>query len=213
MSTVHDKVLAFFSQYVHHRYGDGHIIIPAFSDAPGVFLIVSGQVKQYCMSPDGREFLVNIYKPGSLFPLMIVLTNHQNSYFFEAVGQVEVYRAPIHETLEFVKQEPEILFDLLNRLYSGMDGLIKLMTQSVTGTVQTKVVAAILMLATRFGEPRESGVILGQAFTHSDIAMLVGISRESVTRVISSLKRQKLVKVEHRKLIIPNISSLEILLK
>lgn len=209
MSDVQHLLRNFFSQFTQQNFRAGHIIIPAFSTPPGIYYVLQGKVKQYTMTPDGREFIVNIYKPGTFFPMISTMTSQPNSYFFEAIDTTQVYRAPTIETLEFLKNNSEVLFDLLYRLYTGIDGLLKLITQIMAGTVQTKVVAALIMLAKRFGEVEGSGVVVQQVFTHNEVAKLVGVSRESVTRVMSQLKKQGLLEIRKRHLYFPNVNALE----
>jgi CRP/FNR family transcriptional regulator len=45
--------------------------------------------------------------------------------------------------------------------------------------------------------------------THEEMAQRIGASRETVTRLLSSLKRKKLIRIEGATLVIRNRNSLE----
>lgn len=209
MNAVQRQLKTFFSQYPEEQFHKKEIIVSASVIASNVYYLVQGQVKQYSTNPDGREFLVNIYKPGTFFPMVTALTDAPNNYYFEAMGKVRVYKAPVLDTVNFLRTNGEVMFDLLKRLYLGMDGLIKLITQSMTGSVNTKVVSALLMLLNRFGEREGNKGKIVQLFTHNEIAKIVGISRESVTRALSELKENGLIEVKGRSLYFPNLKKLE----
>jgi CRP-like cAMP-binding protein len=132
--TVAEKLTHYFSRTQLLKYPKGHVILPAFSETPGVYFVSSGLVKQYTLTASGQELVVNIYKPGSFFPMISVMTGGVNNYFFESLEKSEVYRAPVTETLDFLESHPDVLMDLTKRLYIGLDGLLQQVTYNAIGS-------------------------------------------------------------------------------
>jgi CRP-like cAMP-binding protein len=216
ISTIHTpvqaKLLEFFSHYKQQQFAAGHVIQAAYSQPAGVYLVTSGLVKQYVLTSEGQELLVNFYKPFSFFPMISSINQVPNMYFFESVEPTEVYRAPIEDLMAFLQSEPSLMWDLLQRLYAGLDSLLQQMTYNSVGTTEQKVVSALINLAHRFGEQQESGVVLVRHFTHKEMSAITGASRESVSRTIHNLTEQSLITITGRELTIPMLSRLQSLL-
>lgn len=55
----------------------------------------------------------------------------------------------------------------------------------------------LLRLGDEFGEPTRSGIRLQTFLTHEEIAEMIGSSRETVTRSLNVLKRERVVLVKN----------------
>src|SRR3989344_4646928 len=122
--TIRKKLDDFFTKFKHQQYKKGEILIRADDEPQGIFYLKSGVVRQYSISKDGEEQTLNLYKPISFFPLMWAINETPNTFYFEAAVDVEVHRAPKDEVIAFLKSEPEVMYDLVTRLYKGMHGLL-----------------------------------------------------------------------------------------
>lgn len=208
-TSTRQKLEKFFAKYSAQTYSDGQVIVPPFTDQPVVYFIVSGHVRQYSESVDGQEVIANLYKPTSFFPMITAMTKLPNQFYFEAVEELQVLRAPRAEFINFLQSEPEVMFDLLRRLYIGIDGLLQQMTYNITGDVKQKVIGTLIMAGKRFGELQGSETVITQHFTHKELGLFSGTSRENVTRVMSELQKEELIRVESKRIILVDAKKLE----
>lgn len=201
------KLEDFFVQYKQLTFKKGEIIIRADDDPPGVFFLKKGTVRQYSISKEGEEQTLNLYKPISYFPMMWVINNIPNSYYFEALSEIEIYKAPKDKVLEFIKSEPEVLFDLTSRLYSGMHGLLTRIEYLLFNSAYNKILYTLINNALRFGTTENSEIHLHM--THKDIAAFSGLTKETISREIKRLEEKGLIQNKNNLLIIPSIKLLE----
>src|SRR3989338_3021834 len=152
---VAEKLAAFFTKFKHQIYKKGEILVRADDDPPGIFYLKGGFVKEYAISKKGDELVVNVFKPVSFFPMSWAINNTKNMYFFEAVTNVEVWRSPKEEVIEFVKNNPDVLYDLLLRVYKGTDGILMRMTYLMAGNAYARLITEIIIHAKRFGNRSE----------------------------------------------------------
>ena len=68
---------------------------------------------------------------------------------------------------------------------------------------------ARLLLSWAAKEPRNLEVRVASNFTHEEIAQMIGSSRETVTRLLSDLKRRELIRLEGSTLVIANRIALQ----
>lgn len=206
-TTVESKVDIFFSQHKKQNYKKGEILIRADDDPAGIFYLKDGNVKEYAISKKGDELVVNIFKPNAFFPMSWAMNNSSNSYFFEATTDVTLWRAPKNEVLEFLKNNPDVLYDLLRRVYKGTDGILTRMTYLMAGHAYGRLITEIIIQAKRFGKSSNDSIVLNIA--EKDIASQSGMTRETVSREMKKLKEKGLLGFNKNALVISDIQLLE----
>ncbi len=209
-AAVAKKVEDFFSSYPKRSYEQGEHLILADDDPVGVFYLLSGQVRQYDISGNGDEIVVNVFKPGAFFPMSWAVNRTPNEYFFAAASQVQVRIAPAAETVRFVKDNPSVLFDLLGRVYLGTDGLLRRLAHVMGGNAQSRLLFEIALQARRFGQPSSKGFLV--KLNESELGARAGLSRETVSRELKKLKERKLIKISHAGIEVLDIKALDNLL-
>jgi len=68
--------------------------------------------------------------------------------------------------------------------------------------VEARLSSFLLDAAARWGNPSERGLLVTVAFTHAEIALLIGSTRETVTLLLGKLKRAGLIDVDRRRVIL-----------
>ncbi len=106
----------FYKQFVIRNYKKSEMLIRADDDPQGIFYLKKGYVRQFTISKLGFELTLHILKPVSYFPMVWAVNGTPNVYFFEALTPVEVGRAPRDEVVNFIKDKPIIIFELLSEL-------------------------------------------------------------------------------------------------
>jgi len=204
---ISKKLEAFFTQYKQQKYKKGEILIRANDEPQGIFYLKKGIVRQYSISKDGEEQTLNLYKSISFFPLMWAVNDTPNTYYFEAVTDTEAYRAPRDQVIAFLKSEPDIMYDLISRLYKGMHGLLSRIEYLQSGDAYTKVIFALLNASYRFGAQKEEGMEL--SVTHREISSLTGLTKETISRERTKLEKKDLIKNFNHRVMIRDIKKLE----
>lgn len=196
------KLGSFFQKYTSITGKKGDIFIHAEEEPNGIFYVQKGLVRQYTVTTKGEELTVNIYKPPSFFPMMWAINDTTNKFYFEAMSDVELWRAPKDSVLEFLKNEPDILFDLVSRLYRGIDGVIARIIYLMSGNSRAKVIYTILNLYYRFGQSDKH-------LTHKELAAISGTTRETFSREIKKLEKEGLIHIANGIVTIPLVEKLE----
>lgn len=204
---VAEEIETFFTQFNHQTYKKGEILIRASEAPSGVFFLKNGNVKQYTISKNGVEAVLNIFKPMSFFPMSWAINNTPNIYFYEAMTSLDVWRAPQEKVTDFLKQEPEITYDLLSRVFKGTDGLLTRMSYLMAGTAYSRLALELVIQGKRIG--KQTGNHVQLKISESDLAAEVGMRRETVSRELKILKEKGLVSFHNKILTISNLEDLE----
>lgn len=197
----------FFSRYKKISVKKGEVLLSPNSVPDGVYYLTEGVVRRYSISMSGEDVTLNTYKPNSFFPVAWIINDTLDNHYWEAQTDCILWMAPKEEVLIFLQSNPEVVFDLLQRIYSGMDGMWSRLESLMSGSAYIRLIAEIIILAKRFGDIKERSVNV--KVSEKDLATSSGLTRETVSRQLQVLKKKKLVLYKNKTLTILDINLLE----
>ena len=202
------KIEEFFAQYRLRSYAKGQILILNGDTTDSIYYLIKGSVKQYDVTYRGDEIILNMFKPPAFFPMSIAINHTPNPYIFEADTDIELRQAPAEEVVEFIKANPDVMYDLLSRLYKGVDGLLGRTAHLMGSSAKSRLIYELILEARRFGTPQEDGSCL-LGINEKDLGARAGLSRETVNREVHKLKDEDLIAIRNKAILIKNMADLE----
>jgi CRP-like cAMP-binding protein len=210
MDDLSVKIKQFFSEYKLIGYKSKEVIIHQSDEPTGVYFLKSGFVKMNTILKNGNELTLNIFKPGSFFPMTWALADSPNNYVYQALTDVSLYKASRKGVVNFLKENPDVLYDLTKRVLSGLDGFLVNMTYLVIGGAASRVSSAIIVLSKRFGKvTRGRKITINIRLTHQDIANISGLTREATSVEISKLQKRKIILQTGGRIVIKDLEKLK----
>ena len=203
------KLDNFFTKFKHQKYKKGEILIRADDDPAGIFYLKEGFVKSYLISKKGDELVLNIFRPIAFFPMSWAINNTKNIYFYEAMTSLELWKAPKEKVLEFIRKEHDVAYDLLSRVYKGTDGLLTRMSYLMSGNAYARLIIELLIHGKRFGNKSKEFSSIEVKVSEKDLAAQAGMTRETVSREIKTLKDKGIVVFHKNGLLIKDLNKLE----
>jgi len=178
-------------------YPRGAVVFHEGNIARGVYVLSSGRVKVSISSADGKKLIIRVAKSGDVLGLYAGLTGRP----FEATAEmVEGGR------VDFVSRTD--LLNLMGRQQSFSSDLVEMFSRQFSEFVDNtrmlllsesaleKLARLIVRWGRDFGERTTEGVRVQILLTQEEIAQMIGASRETVTRLFSALKRDKIIRVK-----------------
>jgi len=200
----------FYKQFTIREYKKGEMLIRADDDPQGIFCLTKGYVRQYTISKTGFELTLHILKPLSYFPMVWAINGTPNVYYFEALTPVEVGRAPRDQVVNFIKDKPSVIFELMSELLEDYAETLTRVEHLVFSDAYRRVISILLYIAKHFGEAKTGDVIVSHRFTQQDIATLVGVARETASNEMLKLEKKGLIKHVDHSMIFNDIKGLEL---
>lgn len=207
-AVVLSTITEFFSHYPVKQIKKEQIIIHAGNEPRGVYHIVSGKIKQYDINYRGDEVVVNVFASPAFFPMSWTINKTENRYFFEAMTDVEVRIAPADDAVTFLKSHPDVMYDLLRRLYSGVDGIQRRMAHLMGGSARSRVIFELFIECSRFGTKNDDESYT-LSINESDLAKNSGLTRETTNRELAKLKQAGYISHDGKHMTIKNINQLQ----
>lgn len=209
MSTVIEaKVHAAFSTYPKREYPKGQILVFADESPDNIFYIVGGKVRKYDVSYRGDEVVINIFKQHSFFPMSWALNQTQNKYFYKTETPVVLHVVPADKALAFLQENPDVMLDLLSRVYRGLEGMYGRLVHLMSGTAKSRLLYELIIDCQRFGKQQKGDSYLLSS-SELDLAARSGLSRETVSREMRKLKDNSWVKMTKAGILVKDLNVLE----
>jgi CRP/FNR family transcriptional regulator, cyclic AMP receptor protein len=182
------------------RYPRGAFVASRGEPCTGMYLLTSGRVKQTIASPDGKELVLGHLDAPAHFGESSLAEHQPHLADVVAMVDVEVLTLDACDLTRAIRLQPRLAVSLIaalsQRLRESIDRLEDLTFHDATH----RVIRVMLNIATARYELTGTPMIRG--FTHYDIATLAGTSRETASRVISSLSKNGVVTVRGRTILV-----------
>lgn len=192
-----DEELALFLNRMHKKtYSTKEIIFIHDTPITSVYIVSTGKVKVFRNDLSGKEQIICVKQTGDLFPNVGFFRKENYPAFAQAMEETTLYSIGIHEFEDILLNHPSIsvkLFRLLGDLIVDSQQRLEEMTLR---NANERILLLLLRLSESHGTTHEPGWLkLNTRFTNTDLANMIGTSRESVNRMISRLRQDKKVEV------------------
>jgi CRP/FNR family transcriptional regulator, cyclic AMP receptor protein len=171
-------------------------------DASSVYLLLSGVAKLTFLSASER-ILVSLVGPGEIFGVSSLLPVAKRPFrcdaFSDCLVGVTSPQAFVDVTLGVRLEDLSRVLDVTVGRWWGM--LLRY-TTFLGLALRERLAGALLELGTKFGAEDARGRLLTLKLTHSDLAELVGASRQRITEQLSEFERSGVIIRDGRRLII-----------
>ena len=193
MKTKQSLVLDdFFDSYKATIINAGEILWMPGQTPGGVVYLESGVFEQYDVSKTGDKVIVNIFKERSFFPMSWALNNTPNGFFYGAVTECIIREAPAKEVLRLIRNNPDILFDLLSRVYKGTDALLRRAVLTTHGTAAERILFELYIEAQRFTNISPEGAAT-VSLKQTELSARTGLARETISRELQKIEQSGLI--------------------
>lgn len=181
-------------------YVRGELVFAAGSPGETVYFLRSGQVKICQFSPLGREAILWFCLAGEIFGLAEVARGGGRVVNAQVCEASEVLAVSQSEFRAFIDSHPRVALLSLQVLSSRLRILGEMFCNLVADDVDTRIAKLILRLSARYGVRCGKEILLDIPLTHQEIADMVGTTRQTVTSVLSQLRRQGVLSIENRRI-------------
>src|SRR5690606_29132435 len=159
------------------------------------YIVLSGTFKVYRLSSFGEEQIVGFKTPGDIFPETWVFGKTSSTlYYYEAMSDAEVLTVERPVLLDYIDKHPDVKDQLFDYMVTGYTGLLMQISALEQSRAAEKLLLIIYYLMFRYGQEKRPGeYALKLHLTHTTLASLMGLTRETTTTELGRLKRRKIV--------------------
>ncbi len=188
------------------HYGQGQTIFTEGGRAEGFYILLSGRVKIYKLSTEGKEQILHIIEPGEPFAEVALFSETTFPANAEAIQSSEVMFFPRKGFEKLVKDDPAIVMNMFAILSQRLKYFTRLVEDLSLKEVPQRLAAYLLFLAEH---ERSDNVSLG--ISKGQLASLLGTIPETLSRIMAKMAGQGFIEMQGRRIRITDRASLEAL--
>ena len=174
----------------------------------GVYIICSGRVKLAVQAHDGKTVILKIAGERHLVGLSAVVSGCPSPVTVTTIELCQIKFVDQVSILHLLEHNSVAALTCARLLASEVGTTFDDVYDLLLARSSTEKLARLL-LSWVAGEPRNRDLRVSSDFTHEEMAQMIGSSRETVTRLLSDMKRKELIRLEGSTLIIPNRIALQ----
>lgn len=192
-----DEELALFLNIMHKKtFNNKELIFMHDTPITSVYIVSQGKVKVFRNDLSGKEQIICVKQSGDLFPNVGFFRKENYPAYAQAIENTTLYTISIKKFENILINNPSIsikLFRLLGDLIVDSQQRLEEMTLR---NANERILLLLLRLSESHGTKESPGWLkLNTRFTNTDLANMIGTSRESVNRMISQLRKDGKIKL------------------
>ena len=195
------------------RYPKGAFVFCTGDLGQHVFFLRKGRIKISKLSPIGHEIILWLCFNGEMFGLSEITRGNDRAVSAQACEDSEVMSIPRDQFNTFLMHHPKAAFLTLQILSCRMRVLGDMLVNLVSDNVNTRLAKLILRLGAQYGTRDGKVIHLDIHLTHQEIADMIGTTRQTATTLLGQFKRQGILSIDNRRILIESEELLHQLLK
>jgi CRP-like cAMP-binding protein len=179
----------------------GDIIVLEGESPQALFFVASGAVKVFKTSPEGKEQILRIVRPGEAFNDVSVFDGGANPASAQAMGEVLLYGLNRKDVEGILEKHPRIALNVVGIMARRVRELMSLVEDLSFRHVTGRVAKILLEYAADRTDPHPR-------LTQQEMAAMAGTAREVVGRSLKSLEESGAIRLESHRVVISNKEAL-----
>lgn len=183
-----DDVMKIAKKMVERKCTKKEVLYTPFEVTNSIYILKKGEVTLY-NSHHGKKLIIDVLKPGSVFG-NIAFQAEKSTHFAEVTEDAYMCIIPVEDFMKVVQAKPELMLNLLNIMSNRIRDYETRMKSGLYDAKE-KIIHHIELIK----EKNERGFLnrlIGSKsrITHEKLSHHTGLSRETVTRAITALKKE-----------------------
>jgi CRP/FNR family transcriptional regulator len=196
----------------HHNVMPAGALLFVEGQTPrGIFILCSGNVKLSTTSKDGKVLILKQAQAGEVLGLSAVISATNYEMTAETASPCQLNFIGRQDYMALLQRESEVGMHAALWLSREFQGAYRDIHDLVLARSSSGKLARLLLSCAPLGVQHAEELHLRSAMTHEEMAQRIGSSRETVTRLLSDLKKKRLIRLEGATLVIRDRTGLEAL--
>ncbi len=198
-SNLKDSELEAISRILYlSSYHRGQLVFQEGEDGNALYIVIKGKVKVCLYDEEGREYVLDVIGQDGFFgelALIDELPRSANAIAMEGSDLLVVRR---NDFMKLLLENPSISVNILRVLAARLRAADERIKWLAFLNVEGRILKYLLEVGARLGIKMKDYVIIERGPSQIEIANSCGCSRETVSRMISSLVKKGVISVRRK---------------
>lgn len=191
------------------HYAPGQSIFVEGDPCEGLYVIESGQVKIFRVSPSGREQILTIEGAGSSIAELPVFDGGDYPASAAALTESTLLHVRKKDFQELCLAHPQVALKVVKLVGSRLRTMVNLINELSFSSVRHRLAALLLRLAEDTGKTTERGIVFVLPSTNQELAAQIGTVRELISRNLGRFQGIGIIRLEGRRVTVRDVKALQ----
>jgi CRP/FNR family transcriptional regulator len=183
-----------------------------FSDgeeARGFYVILSGRVKLFKVSPEGKEQILHIVSAPDAFAEAVLFLEGTYPAFAETMTDCQLLYFPKRDFIQLIQKNPQLSINMIVTLSHYLKRFTSLIEELSLKEVSSRIAKYLVDLSMKSSKEGKSPKEVELDLSKTQLALKLGTISETLSRTLAKMKAKRIIDVKKNKIIILNREALE----
>jgi CRP/FNR family transcriptional regulator len=173
-------------------------------------VLCEGRAKVLIVSAEGKTLVLRIAQPGDLLGMNATLSGQPYNATVQTLEACRIDFISRENLLKLLDRDRGACLDVAQELSRKLSGVVDhTRLLFLSQSAPEKVARLLVRWCDELGKRTTLGIRIDSGLTHEEIAQMICVSRETVTRVFSEFRRRRIISLEDHGILVRNREGLE----
>jgi CRP-like cAMP-binding protein len=185
------------------------ILFSEGEEAKGFYVILTGKVKLFKISPEGKEQILHVASAPDAFAEAALFLEGKYPAFAETLSDSQLLFFPKREFIQLIERNPQLSINMIVSLSLFLKRLATLVEELSLKEVSSRIAKYVIDLSTRGTKEGKGLREVELDLSKTQLALKLGTISETFSRTLSKMKAKRMIDVQKNKIVILNREALE----
>ena len=185
------------------------ILFSEGEETRGFYVVLSGKVKVYKVSPDGKEQILHVVNVPDSFAEAALFLEGIYPAFAEALSDSQLLFFPKRDFIRLIEKNPQLSINMIVSLSQYLKRFASLIEELSLKEVSSRIAKYLIDLSLRLSKEGKSPKEVELDLSKTQLALKLGTISETLSRTLAKMKAKGIIDVKKNRILILNREALE----
>ncbi len=191
------------------QVGKKEILFSEGEEARGFYVILSGKIKLYKVSPDGKEQILHVVSAPDGFAEAALFLEGSYPAFAEALSETQLLFFPKRDFVQLIERNPQLSINMIVSLSQFLKRFASLIEELSLKEVSSRIAKYLIDLSMKSSKEGKGQKEVELDLSKTQLASKLGTISETLSRTLAKMKAKGIIDVKKNKILILNRELLE----
>ena len=191
------------------QVGKRKILFSEGEETRGFYVILSGKVKIYKVSPEGKEQILHVVNAPDSFAEAALFLEGSYPAFAEALSDSQLLFFPKRDFIQLIEKNPQLSINMIVSLSQFLKRFASLIEELSLKEVSSRIAKYLIDLSLKLSKEGKSPKEVELDLSKTQLALKLGTISETFSRTLAKMKAKGIIDVKKNRILILNREALE----
>jgi CRP-like cAMP-binding protein len=189
---------------IPRQYGKKQILFTDGEEAKGFYVVLSGKVKVFKISPEGKEQILHIVTAPDAFAEAALFLEGTYPAFAETLSDCRLLFFPKRDFIRLIEKNPQLSINMIVTLSQYLKRFALLIEELSLKEVSSRIAKHLLDLSLRSSKEGKSANEVVLDLSKTQLALKLGTVSETLSRTLGKMRAKRMIDVKKDRILILN---------